>query len=176
MRFGIVLALLVLVAGLFLFGLRRDPSLLPSVLAEKRKPAPDFTLPILPPYRKAWGETLRLSRLFGRPIVLNFWASWCPPCRREAPMLQAYWRRYQDQVLFIGVNFQDTEEAALAFIREFGLSFPSVADPRGRVGIDYGVYGLPETFFIDPEGRVQARHVGELKPKDLEGYLRTLLP
>lgn len=175
MRFGIVLALLVLVAGLFLFGLRRDPSLLPSVLAEKRKPAPDFTLPILPPTAKLGekrsgfpGSSAGLSSLTSGPAGA--------PCRREAPMLEAYWRRYQDQVLFIGVNFQDTEEAALAFIREFGLSFPSVADPRGRVGIDYGVYGLPETFFIDPEGRVQARHVGELKPKDLEGYLRTLLP
>ncbi|GAB5603230.1 TlpA disulfide reductase family protein [Thermus sp. FJN-A] len=176
MRFGIVFALLALMAGLFLFGLRRDPSLLPSVLAEKQKPAPEFTLPVLLPYRAAWGEELRLSQHFGRPIVLNFWASWCPPCRREAPMLEAYWQRYQDQVLFLGVNFQDTEEAALAFIQEFGLSFPSVADPRGRVGIDYGVYGLPETFFIDAEGRVLARHVGELKPKDLEGYLRALLP
>jgi cytochrome c biogenesis protein CcmG/thiol:disulfide interchange protein DsbE len=91
-------------------------------------------------------------------------------------MLEAYWRRHRGQALFLGVNFQDTEEAALTFIREFGLSFPSVADPRGRVGIDYGVYGLPETFFIDAEGRVQARHVGELKAQDLEGYLRRLLP
>ncbi len=176
-RFLVVLAAVVLLGGLFWWGLRRDASALPSQLAKDRRPAPGFVLPTLRPYRAKWGDSIVMSNLVGpKPIVLNFWASWCPPCRREAPMLESYWQRYQDRALFLGVNFQDGEEAALAFIREFNLSFPSGADPRGSVGVDYGVYGLPETFFITKEGRVLARHVGELSAKQLEGYLARLLP
>lgn len=168
--------LIALLGGLFWWGMRRDASALPSQLAQAQEPAPDFALPTLKPYQAEWGETLTLSELVGpKPIVLNFWASWCPPCRRESPMLEAAWRRYRNRVLFLGINFQDGDEAARAFIREFGLTFPSGADPRGRVGVDYGVYGLPETFFINSEGRVLARHVGELSASQLEGYLRQLL-
>jgi len=176
-RLGIGLALILLLGSLFWWGTRRDATALPSQLAQGRKPAPDFSLPMLKPYRAEWGDTLTLSKLVGKkPIVLNFWASWCPPCRRESPLLEATWRRYKDRVLFVGVDFQDGEEAALAFIKEFSLTFPSGADPRGTVGVDYGVYGLPETFFITPQGQVLIRHVGEMNAQQLEGYLKRLLP
>ena len=175
-RYGIGLVAVLLVGVLFWWGMRRDATLLPSQLAQGQKPAPNFSLPTIKPYRSEWGKTLTLSKLVGpKPIVLNFWASWCPPCRRESPMLQAAWRDYKDRVLFVGVDFQDGEEAALAFIREFGLTFPSGFDPRGTVGVDYGVYGLPETFFIDRQGRVVIRHVGEMNRAQLDGYLRRLL-
>lgn len=171
---GLVLAL----GGLFLWGMQRNPRELPSVLAKERRPAPDFVLPLLPPYRETWGETLRLSDHLGkRPIVLNFWASWCyPACYEEAPVLEAAWRRHRDRVLFLGVNTQDKEADALRFVAQFGLTFPNVFDPRGRVGVDYGMYGVPETFFIDQEGRVLARHAGAIDQATLEKYLEEAMP
>ena len=168
----VVLAL----GGLFYWGMQRNPKELPSVLAKERRPAPDFTLPVLPPYREDWGETLRLSDHLGKkPVVLNFWASWCLPCYEEAPVLEATWRRYRDRVLFLGINTQDKEEEALRFIAQFGLTFPQVYDPRGRVGVDYGMYGVPETFFIDREGRVLARHAGAIDEATLARYLEEAL-
>ena len=142
-----------------------------------RRPAPDFTLPLLPPYRAEWGEAFRLADHLGkRPIVLNFWASWCyPACYEEAPILEASWRRHREEVLFVGVNTQDKEEEALRFIAQFGLTFPQVYDPRGRVGVDYGMYGVPETFFIDREGRVLARHAGAIDEATLARYLEEAL-
>lgn len=176
MRLLIGILVIALVGGLFWWGMRRDATVLPSQLAKEQKPAPDFTLPTLKPYRSEWGKSLTLSKLVGsKPIVLNFWASWCPPCRREAPMLEAAWQDYKDRVLFVGVDFQDGEEAALVFIREHNLTFPSGSDLQGRIGVDYGVYGLPETFFITKGGKVLARHVGELNRTRLEGYLKQLL-
>lgn len=145
--------------------------------AAGREVAPDFSLPTLEPYREKWGETLELSDYVGKtPIVVNFWASWCPPCREEAPMLQKKWQEYQGQVQFIGVNFQDREEPALAFIEEFGLTFPSGADSRAEVSIDYRMLGLPETYFIDLEGNIAARHTGLINEEQFLGYLRPLLP
>lgn len=168
----VVLAL----GGLFYWGMQRNPKELPSVLAKERRPAPDFTLPVLPPYREDWGETLRLSDHLGKkPVVLNFWASWCLPCYEEAPVLEATWRRYRDRVLFLGINTQDKEEEALRFIAQFGLTFPQVYDPRGRVGVDYGMYGVPETFFIDREGRVLARRAGAIDEATLARYLEEAL-
>ncbi|GBD40411.1 Thiol:disulfide interchange protein CycY [bacterium HR38] len=109
--------------------------------------------------------------------MLNFWASWCyPACYEEAPVLEATWRRYRDQVLFVGINTQDKEGDALRFIEQFGLTFPQVFDPRGRVGVDYGMYGVPETFVIDREGRVVVRHAGAIDQATLEQYLKEVLP
>lgn len=131
MRTWLWVLLLLFLGGLFLWGMQRNPRELPSVLARERRPAPDFTLPVLPPYREAWGETFRLSQHLGkRPVVLNFWASWCyPACYEEAPVLEALWRRYRDRVLFLGVNTQDQEPGALRFVAQFGLTFPQVFDP-----------------------------------------------
>ncbi len=168
--FGIVLVL----GGLFWWGMQRDPGELKSVLVGKQ--APDFELPLLPPYRAEWGERFRLSEHRGKPLVLNFWASWCyPACYEEAPVLEAGWRKYRDRVLFFGVNTQDKEAAALDFVRRFGLTFPQGYDPRGKVGIDYGMYGVPETFFIDAEGRVRYRHAGAITSPDLEKRVREVL-
>lgn len=164
-------------AGLFWWGMQRNPKELPSVLAQEKRLAPDFTLPLLPPYRAEWGETFRLGDHLGkRPILLNFWASWCyPACYEEAPVLEAFWQRYKDRVLFVGVNVQDKEAEAVRFVEQFGLSFPSVFDPRGRVGVDYGMYGVPETFLIDREGRVVRRHAGAVDEALLSRYLEEVL-
>ena len=164
------------------------------------KPAPDFTLPLLtaaepagqgaaspfvinpPPGSIARlsdttdaGE-LRLSDHAGTPIVINFWASWCPPCRQESPHFQRLWQRYRDRgILFVGVDIQDTEEDAQAYIQEFGLTFPNVRDADGAVSIDYGVIGLPVTFFINGDGIVEGRWVGAIPEPDLEEWILTLL-
>jgi cytochrome c biogenesis protein CcmG/thiol:disulfide interchange protein DsbE len=169
-------ALLVVLGALLFWGLRRgDPSALPSVLVGK--PAPDFTLPAFAPYRAEWGERIQLSRYLGqKPILVNLWASWCVPCRDEAPMLEAAWRQYKDRLLILGVNVQDTNPgAALGFIQEFGLTFPSGIDENGRVWIDYGGYGVPETFLIGKDGKVLYRHAGPLDPATLQELLGKVL-
>ncbi len=174
MRKWIYFAIVLVLGGLFWWGMQRDPGELKSVLVGK--PAPDFELPLLSPYRAEWGERFRLSEHRGKPVVLNFWASWCyPACYEEAPVLEAGWRKYRDRVLFFGINTQDKEAAALEFVRRFDLTFPQGYDPRGKVGIDYGMYGVPETFFIDAEGRVRYRHAGAIEAADLEKRIQEVL-
>lgn len=119
--------------------------------------AHDFALPALD------GGTIRLSDLRGKVVFLNFWASWCPPCRAEARTLEAAWRKYREQgAVFVGVNIQDKEESARAFLEEFGITYPNGIDRGARIAIEYGVWGLPETFFIDRDGRITYKHVGSL--------------
>lgn len=95
--------------------------------------------------------------LKGRPVVINFWASWCVPCRQEAPLLEEAWQRYgKDGVIFLGIDIQDAREDGLAFVREFGLTFPQARDPNGEAAGKFGVTGIPETFFIDHNWRFLA--------------------
>lgn len=116
-------------------------------------PAPDFTLQLFD------GGEITLSELRGQVIVINFWASWCPPCREEAPLLEEAWRFYRDQgVVFIGVDWLDTEDEARAYIREFDLTYPNGPDLGSRIGRAYRITGVPETFFITREGLV-ATHI-----------------
>jgi cytochrome c biogenesis protein CcmG/thiol:disulfide interchange protein DsbE len=114
------------------------------------------------------GNTISLAGLKGKPIVINFWASWCPPCRIEAQLLERTWRAYKDRaVVFIGVDIQDKEEDALNYIREFDITYPNAPDPTGEVSIDYGVSGLPVTFFISRKGEIVSRWVGAIEKKVL---------
>ncbi len=154
--------------GLLAYGFRTDPRAIPSPLV--RRPAPTFTLSLFE------GTTVRLSDYRGKAVVLNFWASWCIPCREEAPLLEAAWQALKDRdVLFLGVNIQDTEPAAKAFLREFSVTFPNGHDAEGKIAIDYGVYGIPETFFIDRQGRITAKVVGALGPENLVARTREAL-
>ncbi len=153
---------------LLAYGFRTNPREIPSPLLGR--PAAPFALTLFDGGRFALGEDA------GQVILLNFWASWCVPCREEAALLEATWRRYRDQgVRFIGVNIQDSEEAARAFLREFGITYPNGPDPGGRIAIDYGVYGIPETFFIGRDGRVLAKHVGAIGPERLGASLDATL-
>ena len=121
-------------------------------------------------------DQFRLYDRLGAPVVINFWASWCPPCRQESPHFQRLWQRYRERgIVFVGVDIQDTEEDALAYIQEFGLTFPNVRDPDGAVSIDYGVIGLPVTFFIGTDGIVRGRWVGAIPELDLEQWVLALL-
>lgn len=129
-----------------------------SGITRTGKPAPDFTLGVL-----GSSAELALSDYAGTPIVLNVWASWCPPCRVELPLLEKGWEEYGEAgVQFIGLDIQDTESAALSTVRQFGLTYPNVRDVAGRTAVEYGVTGLPVTFFIDRNGLVVRRAVGAL--------------
>jgi len=128
--------------------------------------APDFTAPLL-----AGGGSLELSDLRGKPVMLNFWASWCVPCKDEAPLLRQAFRAYGDRIAFVGVDVKDSRSDAIAFARRTGLSYPHVRDEGGTIYSDYGLTGQPETFFIDGDGTI-VEHVNG--PVD-EGALTQLL-
>lgn len=116
-------------------------------------PAPEFEAPLL----ESEG-TLALEDLRGEPVVLNFWASWCAPCRDEAPVLKAAHERYGDQVRFVGINIRDARSAAISFSDVYGVGYPDVRDEGRRIERAYGLTGQPETFFIDADG-VIVEHV-----------------
>jgi cytochrome c biogenesis protein CcmG/thiol:disulfide interchange protein DsbE len=137
------------------------------------RPAPGFALPALD-----GSERLSLSELRGQVVVLNFWASWCRECREEHPALDAAWNRYRERgVVFAGVLFEDTVPDGLAFARELGTDWPLLDDPGSRTAIDYGVFGVPETFVIAPDGTVVAKRVGPVDytwlTSTIEAALRT---
>ena len=157
-NFGVPLALALLL-GVFLFvGLQRDPSYVPSPLIGKQ--APEFTLPSLhdPAYPVASKE------LAGKAWVLNVWGTWCGGCRQEHDTLMAIART--GAVPLIGLNWKDDGAAAQQWLSALGNPYAVVAsDPEGRVAIDWGVYGAPETFLIDREGIIRAKHVGPVSPE-----------
>ena len=142
------------VLALLAYGFRVNPREIPSPLLGR--PATAFALTTFE------GAPLALEAQRGKIVVVNFWASWCyPACYEEAPVLERNWRAYRDRgVVVIGVNIQDKVEAAQKFIRDFNLTFPNVRDTTGKVSVEYGVYGVPETFFIDRRGRIRGKHVG----------------
>jgi cytochrome c biogenesis protein CcmG/thiol:disulfide interchange protein DsbE len=131
--------------------------------------APDFTAPLL-----IGDGTLALEDLRGRPVVLNFWASWCEPCEDEAPMLQRAWQQFGDRVAFVGVDIRDAKSDALEFVDEYGLQYAHVRDERLVIYDDYGLTGQPETFFIDHEG-VIVEHINGPISEDVLFQLLDLL-
>lgn len=142
--------------GLLAYGFTREPRVIPSPLVGK--PAPDFQLTLFD------GSQVRLSDFRSKVVFLNFWASWCPPCRAEARLLEAAWRHYRDRgVVFLGVNIQDREARAREFLEEFGITYPNGRDTGNRIAIDYGVYGLPETFLISSDGLITYKHIGVIE-------------
>ena len=117
-----------------------------------------------------------LSDLRGRPVVINFWASWCAPCIDEAPDLERAWRRYlDDDVVFIGVDIQDADESARAFIEEFNITYPNGRDEDGTITVDYGVIGLPVTFFVNRNGIIDRRWVGAIDELRLTDWVEDLI-
>jgi cytochrome c biogenesis protein CcmG/thiol:disulfide interchange protein DsbE len=155
--------------ALLAYGFVLDPRDIPSPLVGR--PASAFTL------RTFDGAPLTFDGLRGKVVVVNFWASWCnPACYEEAPVLERAWRTYRDRgVVVVGVDMQDTAEAAQAFIRRFELTFPNAPDVGGKVAVEYGVYGVPETFFVDRTGTIRAKHVGALTDDVVRGTLERLL-
>jgi cytochrome c biogenesis protein CcmG/thiol:disulfide interchange protein DsbE len=157
------------VVALLAYGFTVDPRSIPSPLVGR--PAAPFALTAFD------GAPVRLADLHGKVVVVNFWASWCnPACYEEAPVLERAWRTYRERgVVIVGVDIQDTEEAARKFIRDFGLTFPNAPDPGGKVSVDYGVYGVPETFFVARDGAIRAKHVGAVTDAVIREKLESLL-
>ena len=166
------LALFLLVAGYFLLGLGRDPRHLPSALLDK--PVPEFALPPLPGRETTSADSglaaADLKR--GEVTLVNVFASWCVPCRAEHPFLTAL--AAKDGIKVHAINYKDKPEEALAWLQRLGDPFARMgADRDGRVAIEWGVYGVPETFVIDGDGTIRYRYAGPLTPDEID---RNLLP
>jgi cytochrome c biogenesis protein CcmG/thiol:disulfide interchange protein DsbE len=166
----VLLALLALLAG----GLRRAGG-----GPEIGQPAPDFTLQLY------GGGELTLSDLRGKVVLINFWASWCDPCRDEAPALERMWREYKDRgVVFIGVDYVDVESSARDYMAEFDITYPNGLDKGQRISRAYHIRGVPETFFIDKNGNIapimingkpQDRKISPITEAELKSQLDHLL-
>jgi cytochrome c biogenesis protein CcmG/thiol:disulfide interchange protein DsbE len=122
------------------------------------------------------GSQIALADHRGRPVVVNFWASWCVPCRREMPALQEAYRKLGGRVVFLGVDHEDARSDALKFLAETHVGYPSAYDPSGKTAAAYGLLGLPTTVFISPAGRIVERHIGELTLDALEGAIAKDFP
>ena len=115
--------------------------------------------------------TISLRQFRGDDVVLNFWASWCIPCRTEMPLLEAAYRAHHQKVAFVGVDTNDTKGAALAFVRRVNVTYPSAFDPDGNTAPAYGLIGLPDTVFVASDGRIRGRLIGQIDASTLEAAL-----
>lgn len=160
-----ICALLMVV--LFL-GFGRNPHAVPFGM--KGKTAPPFTLRDL-----ATNQPVSLEQLKGKPVVINFWASWCGPCKVEHPYLEWGNEQFGDQVVFLGMVFEDTEDNARKFLRQYGSSYPQLVDPHSKTAVAYGVAGVPETYFITRDGVILDKHVGPIPPSVLAERVKELV-
>jgi cytochrome c biogenesis protein CcmG/thiol:disulfide interchange protein DsbE len=155
LRYSIVLGIAALVVVLML-SFRRDPHDIRT--GTVNKPAAAFTLDRLDGSGK-----VTLSDHAGKVVILNFWASWCIPCKEENPALVRVWERYRtSDVVVIGIVYQDSLESARRYVRDNGVTWPTATDDDGRVAFAYGVFGIPETYFIGPDGIIAGRHIGPI--------------
>ena len=165
LKLFVPLGLFVLLAVLLFRGLSLDPQALPSALIDK--PLPGFSLPAL-----RSEDTLSDSDIVGEPALLNVWATWCISCRVEHPYLQ---RLADAGVLIYGLNYKDDSVAARSWLNDLGDPYrASVVDAQGSLGLDLGVYGAPETYFIDANGVIRYRHVGVIDERVWTGRLKAI--
>ena len=158
----VVIFLVLALLGYALYGHRETVKTSPLI----GKDAPGFTLKLFD------GKTVSLSELKGKTVLLNFWASWCMPCRQESQALEQSWLKYKDKnVIFIGVNVWDENESAAAYIEKFGGGYPQGADPGDEIQVDYGIGGVPETYFIDPSGIITDKYAGPLTEGIIDYYV-----
>ncbi|MBI3093538.1 MAG: DsbE family thiol:disulfide interchange protein [Rhodocyclales bacterium] len=167
-RFLIPLGVFVVLVAFLAVGLTLNPRDVPSPL--KDKPAPAFTLPQL----AAAGTSFSPADMKGRVWLLNVWASWCVSCRQEHPLLVAFAK--EGKLPVVGLNYKDQEADAKGWLAQFGDPYVlSAVDADGRVGIDYGVYGVPETYVIDKAGMIRMKHTGPITPESLQKQILPLV-
>ncbi|MFT5218151.1 MAG: cytochrome c biogenesis protein CcmG/thiol:disulfide interchange protein DsbE [Planctomycetota bacterium] len=168
MRFGLPLGVFVLMAALLGYGLGLDPKKVPSPLIDKV--APDFSLAMLDAPQKKLGP----KALLGQVWVLNVWASWCVSCRAEHEIITALAEK--NLVTVIGLNYKDNPDDARKWLQQFGNPYAtSLIDFDGRVGIDWGVYGVPETFVVGADGLIKYKHIGPVTMDSLNAEIIPLL-
>ena len=155
------------VAILFL-GLGKDPAHIDSPLIGK--PAPAFALKAV-----GSGETIDLAQYRGKPVIVNFWATWCRPCWDEHPVLTANAQMLGDKVQFVGVVFADEESKIKSFLQQRGWAYPTLVDQAGKTAIAYGVGGVPETYFLDKNGTIVAKFAGPMSADDIQTNLQKAL-
>ena len=178
-RKSLIIGVVILVnVGLLAFLLIQllTPAATPSSDPIVGHPAPDFSLAALGP---ATGKsTLSLSDFKGRAIVLNFWASWCVPCKEELPLLENTWKQMQAQgkdVIFIGINYQEASSTAASFLQQNGVTYPAALDASGSVASTYGITSLPDTFFINRNGTVVSKELREITAQVLSNNLKLIV-
>jgi cytochrome c biogenesis protein CcmG/thiol:disulfide interchange protein DsbE len=155
-RLVITVLVIAPILALLAFGFTRDAKYIRSPLLAK--PAAPFTVTLFD------GKKVSLEDLRGKAVFLNFWASWCTPCRHEARDLEAAWQKVKDKDrVFLGVALQDNDKDSREFLKEFDVTYPNGKDESGKIAVDYGTWGIPESFFIDPQGRITYKHVGGIR-------------
>jgi cytochrome c biogenesis protein CcmG, thiol:disulfide interchange protein DsbE len=152
------------ILGVLFLGLGRNPQRIDSPLVGRV--APSFAL-----REVGTGKTLGLEQFRGKPVVLNFWATWCGPCWEEHPLLVANARNMGSDVQFLGVVFQDSEEKIMRFLNDRGSAYPTVIDEAGKTAIAYGVGGIPETFFLNAAGEIVAKYDGPMTSEAMQANL-----
>jgi cytochrome c biogenesis protein CcmG/thiol:disulfide interchange protein DsbE len=162
----------VLVLALFVWGLDRRTGV--GQVAVSSRPAPDFSVSLFGQSDGA-GRMWKLAEQPSRPVLVNFWASWCIPCEDEAPVLERVAARYRDRISFVGVDVQDTDPAARGFLDRYRITYPNGPDPSGQISVDYGMSGVPETYFLDREHRIARKWAGPLDENQLVAVLEELL-
>lgn len=170
MNWRVTVSFVVLCLGLLAVlakGFGSNPREVPFML--KGQAAPPFTLRALDSGMRVSSEQLK-----GRPMVINFWASWCGPCKMEHPVLEWGAREFGQQAQFMGIVFEDTEDNARQFLSQMGASFPQLIDQNSGVAVAYGVAGVPETYFIDAQGIILGKHVGPIDPQSLAEWVQKL--
>jgi cytochrome c biogenesis protein CcmG/thiol:disulfide interchange protein DsbE len=161
-------ALILGLAVVLTLAFRRDPHDIRT--GTIGQPAPAFTLADL-----SGNGSITLEQYKGKIVVLNFWASWCIPCKQENPALADVWERYRNSdVILLGVTFQDPTDAAREYTRRLGNTWPSVVDGSGQIALSYGVFGPPETYFIGADGVIAGRHIGPIDATTLIRGIETL--
>jgi cytochrome c biogenesis protein CcmG/thiol:disulfide interchange protein DsbE len=158
------LAAVVPLLAILVLNIDRDPRAMASPMIGRAAPA--FTLPSVD-----GGAPVSLASLRGKPVVINFWATWCVPCYEEHGVLVDAARREGDGVQFIGVVYEDEADRVRDFLGRQGQAYPSLMDEDGKAAMSFGVYGVPETFFVDAEGKIAAKYVGPVTPAAIEQNL-----
>lgn len=166
----VVVALAALL-GLLFWGLLRGPSSDVGVAIPLNKPAPDFTVTTID------GQQLTLSDLRGKTVVLNIWASWCVPCREEAGELNRTYATYKDRnVAFVGIAWNDNDGEVRKFVEQYKVPYAIALDPEGKIAIDLGITGVPETFLINAQGQLVQKWAGPINSTQLNGLLAPVVP
>lgn len=164
-----------------LFAASRGAELVNAIKAGRRPVAPAFVLPVIWTNSPTWPPSLQqlladrklaLRQVRGRPVVLNFWASWCVPCKQEAPRLDAAARAHAGKVVFLGIDVQDLTSDARTFLRHHDVRYASLRDNAGSTYDGYGLSGVPETYWLDAKGRIVAHFAGPVSSAQLEDGIR----